>query len=850
MNVLRFKLLALAAMVFTGAGPLSRPAGAQTPCETGKPFVFRAGLADETSAPPEAALRGAALSAAFPRTVWKDFDDRVANRGIGHTFTDLPAGIVRAELELRLLPHSDLPENDSINIGLLESNRFAAGFRIADLPEAVGAWSPSVHGATTFTIRLGPTHTALLARMSSQSKLDVYIQDDTAADYLELRVWTCPPPVAAAGLLHQSLGNAVLDTGAHGLTVSNVGASGEDGVRIDVGLGSLIEIGLDGLDGAPAGACLDLRGEGEGPGLAGRLQREPDSWSFAPDLAAAGASGYRVRVFNRDQPVGTFTSAQGADLHFSGAPELMAIASGGGWTGPGGGGPRDPDFGLECKPTETPTFTCTFPGGGTCQSEFSLNGCTEKCQSNGGKLTMECRDPWHWSFCWDRLHHFWFDPFDPFGRFQGDCLWIDYFGHNPFDPFGGLNISAVNTNFTVTDTRPGFAGVLYQAFGEASLHPTADGITVAGLGPEGEDGAVFDLNRAADARLSFAPLDPQGLSPDGAFLRADLTGSLNGVADRPLSTIQLTHRVGGDFDQLLVSPDFSALSAPTYRAEVYDNGALVASADGRTGPVEQIGGNVIVIWPVALKALPDAGFGIQWASDGTIRIPGGQFVTGDELRILPESNSLTAIDNLAGFALRSSGLPEITITSIQASSCLPVITRQPADVATAAGRPAAFSVAADSASPLTYRWRKGGVELVDGDRVSGAATAMLRLPRTVLSQTGAYDVVLSNACGSVVSAPASYRPGVALRSLLLGLGRDVLSLVDRGALSTGQGNGLSKPLLKALAFLQNGNTRAAANRVDVFVNRVNAFVRAGVLSSQQGQELADAARSIRSRLLD
>ena len=26
-------------------------------------------------------------------------------------------------------------------------------------------------------------------------------------------MWTCPPPVAASGLLHQSLGNAVLDTG-------------------------------------------------------------------------------------------------------------------------------------------------------------------------------------------------------------------------------------------------------------------------------------------------------------------------------------------------------------------------------------------------------------------------------------------------------------------------------------------------------------------------------------------------------------------------------------------------------------------------------------------------------------
>ena len=415
-------------------------------------------------------------------------------------------------------------------------------------------------------------------------------------------------------------------------------------------------------------------------------------------------------------------------------------------------------------------------------------------------------------------------------------MWIDYTNpFSPFGPFGGVFISPANTGFTVTSERVGFSGQFAQALGNVELRPTDDGLTIADLGPQGSDGVSFDLNRAADARLSFAPLDPQGLVPDGAFLQADLTGSMNGEPDQPLGMLKMTRQTQGALRKLDVNPDFSALGLATYRAEVYDQGVLVTAAAGRTGSVKQGGINTVVVWPVGLEALPGSGFSVTWPSAGTIEIPGGLTVAGDELRILPESNSFITIDNLSGFTLRAAGLPEITVTAIQTTSCLSVITRQPVDVMSAAGRPAVFSVAVDSSNPVTYRWRRNGAELADGDRISGASTATLTLPHTVLSQAGTYDVVVSNACGPVVSESAVYRPGVALRSLLLALGRDVLSLVNRGFLSTAQGDGLSTPLLKALAFLRDDNTRAAANRVDVFIARVNAFVRAGALSSSQGQ---------------
>jgi hypothetical protein len=257
--------------------------------------------------------------------------------------------------------------------------------------------------------------------------------------------------------------------------------------------------------------------------------------------------------------------------------------------------------------------------------------------------------------------------------------------------------------------------------------------------------------------------------------------------------------------------------------------------------------NTIVIWPFALAALPGAGFSLTWPAPGTLSLPGGPTVVGDELRIFPETPASITIDNLSGLALRAAGLPEFTLTDAQSSSCLPVLTRQPANVTCAAGKPAVFSVAATSASPLTYHWMKDGTDLADGARVSGSATGTLTLSPTILAQTGAYAVAVSNACGSVVSAPASYQPGVALRSLLLALVGDVRTLAAQGTLSATQRDGLSASLLKALAFLHDGNTAAAANRVDVFLGRVSAFVRAGALTAAQGQTLTAAAHDIRSR---
>jgi hypothetical protein len=88
------------------------------------------------------------------------------------------------------------------------------------------------------------------------------------------------------------------------------------------------------------------------------------------------------------------------------------------------------------------------------------------------------------------------------------------------------------------------------------------------------------------------------------------------------------------------------------------------------------------------------------------------------------------------------------------------ITQQPVGSSVLSGSTAIFSVQAASAAPLSYQWRRNGVNIADGlaasgALMSGATTATLVMSQSPLSENGsAYDCVLGTPCDSVRSDPA------------------------------------------------------------------------------------------------
>jgi hypothetical protein len=79
----------------------------------------------------------------------------------------------------------------------------------------------------------------------------------------------------------------------------------------------------------------------------------------------------------------------------------------------------------------------------------------------------------------------------------------------------------------------------------------------------------------------------------------------------------------------------------------------------------------------------------------------------------------------------------------------PTITAQPSNLTLSSGSTAVFTVAASGPQPLSYQWR------FNGTSIPSATAATYTIPNVQASNSGNYDVVVSNSGGSVTSTVAS-----------------------------------------------------------------------------------------------
>jgi peptidase C25-like protein/all-beta uncharacterized protein/Ig-like domain-containing protein len=82
------------------------------------------------------------------------------------------------------------------------------------------------------------------------------------------------------------------------------------------------------------------------------------------------------------------------------------------------------------------------------------------------------------------------------------------------------------------------------------------------------------------------------------------------------------------------------------------------------------------------------------------------------------------------------------------------VTSEPSNQSVCAGSPANFSVTA-AGTGLSYRWRKNGTNLSDGDNISGSTTSTLKINPTTANDAASYDVLISSACGAATSTAAA-----------------------------------------------------------------------------------------------
>ena len=141
------------------------------------------------------------------------------------------------------------------------------------------------------------------------------------------------------------------------------------------------------------------------------------------------------------------------------------------------------------------------------------------------------------------------------------------------------------------------------------------------------------------------------------------------------------------------------------------------------------------------------GLTYQWRKGTTVLIDGSNIsgATNDTLTLNPATISDAALD----YNVIVTGLIAPNDTSMNVSltvSTAPNITTEPTNQIVSAGSSASFSVVA-TGSGLTYQWRKGTVNMVNGGIISGSSTAMLTLnPVSIADVATDYNVVVSGDC--------------------------------------------------------------------------------------------------------
>jgi len=186
---------------------------------------YYGGVPDLFFLPAETATLGPCIPSVFAAT-WKGFDATNNARPLGHRFSGLPNNILKAFLTLRMKPGTAASSsNDKVYMGFNSSCNLVGSISnclISSLPGTGGTWQNGFNGPTTFNLDL-PT---LIPKFATNNFLDVIVHDDTVVDFMQLRVWTCPPPFTGTGLPNNPVTNIFKGAILTGVQLGGIGTIG------------------------------------------------------------------------------------------------------------------------------------------------------------------------------------------------------------------------------------------------------------------------------------------------------------------------------------------------------------------------------------------------------------------------------------------------------------------------------------------------------------------------------------------------------------------------------------------------------------------------------------------------
>lgn len=271
----------------------------------------------------------------------------------------------------------------------------------------------------------------------------------------------------------------------------------------------------------------------------------------------------------------------------------------------------------------------------------------------------------------------------------------------------------------------------------------------AGSGPRLYAGGNF-LSTGPLHAVRVAALDPTGWS------QLTTTAGPNARVDQLYVT-----SIGGP--ALVASGDFVSISRPSQSAlqvqhiarwtpstawAAFGSGltgstvASVVQADLGAGQRLYASGNISNAGATPLQNLA------QW--DGTSwSAVGGGLSGGYAASMLPVGTGSNARLWLGGNFTSAGGKQSIAIGRWGEPCSAPIPLDHPQDTTPRIGAPLTLYVTAQGVAPLTFQWRRNGVDLIDiKDKVVGSQTSILTIHAWSRNDAGEYDCVITNSLGS------------------------------------------------------------------------------------------------------
>jgi hypothetical protein len=295
---------------------------------------------------------------------------------------------------------------------------------------------------------------------------------------------------------------------------------------------------------------------------------------------------------------------------------------------------------------------------------------------------------------------------------------------------------ATNSSYVKASSQDNDAGkylvVISNSWGEASAEvdlsvvpPVAPTITSQPQSQAVVEGDPFSFSVAVDGTAPFS----YQWSSNGAVIAGATNSSLSRAsavkADAKAYSVLVTNAAGA-INSSQANLSVTLPMAPSVLTSPSSQVALVGSA--------------VSLSVVASGTSP---LSYQWRKDGSVITGATQSTYSIGSAVLQSAGSYSVtISNRAGSV--SSTAAALSVETAKA----PLITLQPQTQSLAAGGAFTLMVSATGTAPLAYQWRKAGLN------ISGATNATLTVSSALVSDSGAYDVVVTNLVAKAISSLA------------------------------------------------------------------------------------------------